>query len=368
LGFQCRWLYEGLEEHMAMDAYKRLAASLDALPNGFPATDDGRELKILAKLFTPEEADLAAQLASTLETADEIAARTGRDLPDLREQLKSLARRGLIGAGRTDGGLGFRIIPFVVGFFENQLHSMDAELAHLVEDYFKGGFGSILSVEPQFHRVVPAHETVHTSVEVRPFESVADIVYSMRSWGVQDCVCRVQKTLIGEGCKHPVDVCLAMDPHPNVFDDEPGFRPLTLDGAMATLRRAAEAGLVHTVTNTVEGTSYICNCCTCSCGLLRGMAELGIANVVASSPFVNLVQDELCTGCEDCIPACQFSALSMNGVLAKVDRDRCVGCGVCVLTCAADALVLVRRPEAEVKLVPQTRADWQLQRLAARGL
>jgi electron transport complex protein RnfB len=56
---------------------------------------------------------------------------------------------------------------------------------------------------------------------------------------------------------------------------------------MGTLRRAAEAGLVHSVSNSVEGTYYICNCCTCSCGILRGMAELGIANVVASSAFVN---------------------------------------------------------------------------------
>ena len=352
---------------MSRDPYRNLAAHLDALPNGFPSTADGRELRILAKLFTPEEAGLAAQLTLNLETADDIAARTGRDATGLHDQLKSLARRGLIDAGRTDGGLGFKSIPYVVGFYENQLHTMDPELAHLAEDYFRGGFGSMLEVEPQFHRVVPAHETVHTSVEVRPFESVADIVYSMRSWGVQDCVCRVQKRLIGQVCKHPVDVCLVMDPHPNVFDDSPDFRALTRDEAMATLRRASEAGLVHTVTNTVEGASYICNCCTCSCGLLRGMAELGIANVVASSPFVNLVQDELCTGCEDCVPACQFTALSMDESLVRVDRDRCVGCGVCVLTCAAEALVLVRRPADEVKPVPQTRRDWQQQRLAARG-
>jgi ferredoxin len=159
-----------------------------------------------------------------------------------------------------------------------------------------------------------------------------------------------------------------MAPHPHAFDGAAHFRALSRDQAMATLRRAAEAGLVHTVTNTIEGLSYICNCCTCSCGILRGMAELGIANVVASSPFVNQVQEVLCTGCEACIGACQFNALAMDGALAVVDRDRCVGCGVCVLTCAAEALVLRRRPEEEVKPVPQTRADWSLQRSAARGM
>ena len=226
----------------------------------------------------------------------------------------------------------------------------------------------MLTVKPQFHRVVPVHEAEHELLEVRPFESAAAIIDGMRSWAVLDCICRKQKALLGQACKHPIDVCLAMDPRPGIYNDSPTLRALTRDEAMATLRRAAEAGLVHTVTNTVEGTSYICNCCTCSCGILRGMAELGIANVVASSPFVNQVQDVLCTGCEVCIGACQFSALAMDGALATVDRDRCVGCGVCVLTCEADALVLVRRPEEEIKPVPQTHVEWVVQRSAARAL
>jgi ferredoxin len=359
---------DGLQEGADMDPYKRLAEHLDALPNGFPATDDGRELRILKKLFSPEEADLAAQLSTAPETTEEIAERTGLDAAAIRDPLKSMARRGLIEAGVKGKALAFESMPFVVGFYEMQLHRMDVEFARLVENYFTGGFGRVLSVQPPFHRVIPAHEAEHESLEVQPFEGAAEIVDSMRSWGVQDCICRKQKALIGEACKHPVDVCLIMDPRPDAFEGSPNFRALSRDEAMATLRRASEAGLVHTVTNTVEGTSYICNCCTCSCGILRGMAELGIANVVASSPFVNRVQDVLCTGCEACIAACQFNALSMDGALAVVDRDRCVGCGVCVLRCAAEALVLLRRPEDEVKPVPQTHADWSLQRSAARAL
>ena len=353
---------------MNADPYKRLAEHLDALPNGFPPTEDGSELKLLRKIFTPEEAALAAELTSDLETAQEIARRTGRESTGLQNQLKAMARRGLIDAGRMEGGLGFKSLPFVVGIYELQLNTLDAELARLFEDYFHSSFSRMLAIEPHFHRVVPVHEAVHSSVEVRPFESAAEIVDSMRSWAVQDCICRKQQALIGQACKHPVDVCLAMDPRPNVFDGATTLRALTRDEAMATLRRAAEAGLVHTVSNSMEGTFYICNCCTCSCGILRGMAELGIANVVASSPFVNQVQDELCAACEDCIPACQFSALSMQDGLAKVNREKCVGCGVCVLTCRTDALFLVRRPAEEVKPVPATRADWRQQRLAARGL
>jgi ferredoxin len=353
---------------MDMSSYKKLAETLNALPNGFPATDDGRELKLLAKLFTPEEAELASQLTQSLETVEEIAARTGREKSEVRNQLKAMSRRGLIEAGRKDGELGFKSMPFVVGIYEMQLATLDAELAKLFEDYFQGGFAKMLDIKPQVHRVIPVNETVRNSMEVRPFESAAEIVNAMQSWGVQDCICRKQKALLGQACEHPIDVCMVFHPLPNAFKDHPVIHALTHDEALGTLRRAAEAGLVHSVSNSQEGVYYVCNCCTCSCGILRGMAELGIANVVASSAFVNQVDEAICNGCEDCIKACQFNALSMDGLLAEVNTVRCTGCGVCVIKCSTGALGLVRRPETEIKPVPQTQEEWGAQRVTARGL
>ncbi len=348
-------------------AFKQLAERLDALPNGFPPSADGRELKLLAKLFTPEEAGLAALLSPSLETVEEIAAQTAKDISGLRDQLKGMSRRGLIEAGKKDGVLGFKLLPFVVGIYEMQVGTMDAELARLFEDYFQE-FGQMLKVKPQVHRVIPVNETVRNSMEVRPFESASEIVNAMQSWGVLDCICRKQKALLGQACEHPIDVCMAMNPQPNAFEKNPVIRALTHDEAMATLRRAAEAGLVHSVSNSAEGMHYICNCCTCSCGILRGMAELGIANVMASSAFVNQVDEIICNGCEDCIASCQFNALAMEDLLATVDAVRCVGCGVCVIACSTGALGLARRPEEEVMRTPATPAEWGAQRIAERGL
>ena len=82
-------------------AYRQLATRLNELPNGFPPAPDGAELRLLAYLFTPEEAALAAQLRMTLETPAEIAARLGGDPQALRKQLKSMVTRGLITAGRA---------------------------------------------------------------------------------------------------------------------------------------------------------------------------------------------------------------------------------------------------------------------------
>ena len=55
--------------------YKELALRLDELPNGFPATKSGAELLLLEKLFTPEEATIAANLNCSLETPKQIAER-----------------------------------------------------------------------------------------------------------------------------------------------------------------------------------------------------------------------------------------------------------------------------------------------------
>ena len=43
---------------VSMDVYERLARKLDGLPNGFPRTEIGVELKLLRKIFHPEEAEV----------------------------------------------------------------------------------------------------------------------------------------------------------------------------------------------------------------------------------------------------------------------------------------------------------------------
>ena len=352
---------------MDNNPYQNLAKRLDALPNGFPSTPNGVELKLLARLFTPEQAGLATQLRLTLETPEQLAERIGGNPKELRNLLKQMARNGLITADETPAGQGFGLMPFVVGIYEMQGSKIDAELASLFEQYYLEAFGQILALQPAVHRVIPVNESIHVGLEVRPFESVASIIASAKAWAVSDCICRKQKQLIGQGCSHPLDVCLALSTTPGAFDHSQMVHSLTQEEAMSTLRRAAEAGLVHSVSNNQKDVWYICNCCTCSCGILRGMVDLGIANVVAHSAYINQLDADKCILCGLCVDRCQFNALTLDSAL-HIDLQRCAGCGVCTIACSEGALYLVLRPESEVPTPPEKEVDWRIAHAQARKL
>ena len=352
------------------DAYLLLSKKLDALPNGFPPSSDGAELRLLAKIFSPAEAELAVYLSEIPQTADQVAGQIGADtiVKDVQERLKIMTRKGLIEAVKLEQGLAFQLMPFVVGIYEAQIGRIDEEMARLFEDYSLEVFGEALKIQPTFHRVVPVNENVQNNIEVHPYESATGIVDAAQSWGVIDCICRTQKALIGEACEHPIDVCMVLSPYPDMFDKNSFIRAMTHEQAHSTLQRAASAGLVHTVSNRQKGTWYICNCCTCSCGILRGIADLGVANAVAKSPFVNTIDPDLCVVCEVCLPYCQFDALELEEGNTQVNTQRCVGCGVCVPACPEGALMLVRRPSEELMPLPKDFTEWAALRSAARGL
>ena len=241
--------------------YRQLAHALDGLPNRFPPAPDESDLRLLAKLFTPEQAILAAGLLPEPETPAQIFQRLERDPHETAILLKGMSQNGLIAAGKTAlGRLGFSLLPFVVGIYENQNERIDKELAQLFEDYYLQAFGSALEIKPQVHRVIPVGESIPNTMEVQPFESVSGLIERTQAWGVLDCICRKQKALIGQACKHPVDVCLVFADTPEAFAGSSYIRPLTREGAYQTLHRAAQAGLVHCVSNNQRDTWYAAFC------------------------------------------------------------------------------------------------------------
>ena len=85
------------------DVYQKLARHLDNLPAGFPATETGVEIRILKRLFTPKEAEIAMSLGMMPETASAIAERVKMDEKELEPMLRDMSLKGLIyRAGKPD--------------------------------------------------------------------------------------------------------------------------------------------------------------------------------------------------------------------------------------------------------------------------
>jgi NAD-dependent dihydropyrimidine dehydrogenase PreA subunit len=332
------------------DAYVQLADALDRLPNGFPRTESGVELKVLKKIFTPEEAEIAGRLGREMESYIEISKKIGLDSETAKDKLSSMAKKEMLWTADRDGTPHFRLAPWIVGIYEAQNRSMDHEFAHLVEDYFQGGgMEGLMKPLPSIHRIVPA---------------VKAIMESCTFFRANKCICRKQQDFVGRKCDFPLEICLTFSSH----ERTPRPSDISKEEALALLDKAEKIGLVHTVSNVMKGVWYVCNCCGCCCGILRGAAEFGLMNSVAQANFYAVVDEWECNGCGVCEKRCHMKAIEVKDVSATVDRDKCIGCGLCVTGCSTGAARLELKPEDERIEPPIDFSTWEDERLKNRGL
>ena len=347
------------------EVYEQLADALNRLPNAFPRTPSNIEILLLKKIFFKEEACVAVQLSGKMEPVDVIAERLGLPVKEVSTKLMKMVKRGLVWFSKKDGKPHFRLAPFIVGIFEAQLESMDHEFVHLFEEYMAdGGAVGIMKPQPAIHRVVPAKGAVKTEW-ILPYDDVCALFIAAKTFSVRDCICRVQQDLLGQRkCDFPLKNCLSFS-----SIDRPS-RPgdITKEQALAILDKTEDIGLVHTVSNVIKGIFYVCNCCGCCCGILRGITEWGIEESVATANYFAVIDPDECTECGICIERCQVHAISEKDGKTVAERKKCIGCGLCVTGCPNDAVRLQKKPDAEIIHPPDDFAAWERERLQNRGL
>ncbi len=352
------------------ECYHRLAEVLDTLPNGFPATESGVEIRILKKIFTPEEADLFCLLRLTFETSAQIAERTGLPGDDLQKMLVSMAEKGQVFTLDLGGTRFFRMLPWVFGIYEFQLGRLDRELAELSEAYHPAYSRQFAAQKPQLMQTLAVEETIPAHQEALPYEKVSSLIDANQSFRVSECICKKERGLLGYPCDRPTEVCLAIAPVPGVFDDSPTGRVISKEEAYELLKKAEEAALVHLTMNVQVGQIYICNCCKCCCGVLRSITDLGIpASLVINSHYYAEINSETCTSCGLCAEdRCQVDAIVEEHNRYTIVPERCIGCGLCISTCPVDAVRLVHRAPEEIMTPPFTEDDWFEERGRMRGV
>lgn len=354
---------------MTDDVYKKLAKVLDTLPNGFPASETGVEQKILQMIFAPDDADLFCDLRLSFETPDQIAQRTGRPLEGLDDHLKQMWEKGQVfgvdfGAVRV-----YKMAPWVFGIFEFQLQHLTKELAELCKEYEKTFGPQFFNSKVPLMNVVPVEKEISSNEVTMPFEQVSSIIENGKSFAVNDCICKKEHDLLGEPCDRPMEVCLAIAPVPDFFEEHPiKAKPITKQEAYDILKMSEEKGLVHMTSNIEKGHYYICNCCSCCCGVLRGVNEYGGANAVNSNYYA-VIDEEECVSCGVCADErCQVFAIEEKDDAYAVITDKCIGCGLCISTCPSDAISLIRKNEEDIVLPPVDENDWYKRRSHMRGI
>lgn len=353
-----------------MDVYQRLAQKLDQLPEGFPATESGVELKILRAIFEPAEAEMALYMSPQPETAAAMAQRLGRPLMEVQAALDNMARKGQIVSFKMAGQQMYRAAPFVVGIYEFQRRErLTKELAELVEEYMPslsqkvGGFG------PHLTRVIPVKAPLKADLNILPRDDIRQIITKAKSFRVQDCICRRERGLLDNRCQHTLHCCLQYSLEENAY------AYFNLDGevvsreeALRIVEAAEQEGLVHCTYNVEEAPGgFLCNCCPCCCGLLRSLKEFEAPYILARSAYLASIDPEACQACGLCKDErCPMEAIAEEDGVYRVLAERCLGCGVCAVTCPSEAITLLARPQPERPELAKNMMDWAQRRLAQR--
>jgi len=198
-----------------------------------------------------------------------------------------------------------------------------------------------LTPQPAKQRIA-IHEAVPDRSTVLPLEVLSEMLKREDTIAVADCYCRSTKRAVDEGCEHPLHTCMYFGEIALVQLSTGRAEQVDHDEAMRILRACEEAGLVHTADNNGERLGVLCNCCKCSCPLIRSM-RLGGTNVLAPSRFVAEHTPATCSACDACVDICPMDAISRDGGGLTVDRERCIGCGLCVSHCPTGSMRMVLR-------------------------
>lgn len=349
------------------DIFKQLARRLDEMPNGYPATPSGVELRLLRKIFRPEEARMALQLKDKPERLERIAVRLNKPVPLLKEMLDYMYDKGQISRIKVFGEDRYLLMPFIVGIYEYQLNRLDKEMADLFEAYAPTLLRAVGGAAPALTRVVPVDKRIDARLDILPYESVQGIIERAKSFSVRMCICRWENEIQGAPCRHPMETCLEFSYEENAFDTTSFGRPIDRAEAIEILNAAEEHGLVHTTYNVASGNIFVCNCCSCCCGLIRGLKEYNAPHLIARSNFIAAIDPELCVGCGSCAgDRCPVDAITKMNKRFTVQTGKCIGCGVCTAVCRVQAITLIRRSTTEQNLPTKNLLDWRIKRAKSR--
>lgn len=349
----------------AEDVYEALAAHLDRLPAGFPRTPDGVEMRLLRRLFSPEEAALAPFLTLKPESVEKIATRLSKPTEELASKLETMARKGLIFRHRRGDQVRYMAAQFAVGIWEYHVNDLDPELIKDLNEYLPYFFAQINKLKTPQLRTIPVSRALPSEQRIVGYEKARELILEQQEIVVAPCICRRERQIMGEGCRHPLETCLVFGSGAQYYLENGLGRAIDQQEALRILDEAEQSGLVLQPSNSQKVVN-ICSCCGCCCQILKNLKRLPQPAAHVASNYFAHVDGDRCTGCGICVERCQMDAIAV-GECAAVLRSRCIGCGLCVPTCPEAAVALVAKPEAE-RYTPPVQYFQTHEKIAAERL
>ena len=359
------------------DLYEELVRSFEFMVGKMPDREHFKSA--LATLVTPAELKLHFLLpvVGTM-TLDRFARKAERaKIPSawFEINLEKLIREGLIVTYEVPGEERVYQRGDVLTLTELQIrkteeHPMRTAASNFMNGMIEGGSSEIPNKTPYF-RVLPVEETLTGRtpagevIEVKeaipdpravlPIDVVSEMVRQERIIAVAECYCRKSRQVIGQGCEHPLETCFYFNELALSQVENGQARRVSQEEALEILEMCEDVGLVHNVDNCEGDLRTLCNCCACSCVVMKSI-QRGNYNAGGPSRFQVALNEEACTACGTCTEICPTGALSLNGRLA-VALEKCIGCGLCASRCPESALSMAPR-EKYPRIYPTNKKLW----------
>jgi Na+-translocating ferredoxin:NAD+ oxidoreductase subunit B len=272
------------------DIFRQLQKHLDNAPEGFPAVTSGADIRILKRLFDPEEALVATHLSPvkplTVGTIQRRLRQSGIEmkLARLRSVLATMARKGTIlskyegysevryqNAGASAGG----IIDF-------QVNRLSPELVADIDEYHVETFSQTDNTGK--HKLLPLRTVpVQKSIPLpekhllATYEDVRHLISQAPGpLAVANCICRQTRDIRGQKCQYTAlrETCLQIGPdHARQYIEMGIARSISRDEALDILSQAEHDGLILQPENS-QKPEAICCCCSDCCAVITAVTRL----------------------------------------------------------------------------------------------
>jgi electron transport complex protein RnfB len=342
-------------------AYSRFIEHLREWYMGLPEAEV--LLPLLKTRFTLEEAEFLADFPFLPHSLEDLALRFQRPIRELKSKLEALAEKGLIFERESRKTIRYSLNDSMFFLYRSPFWSGKAdenleELARLTNQYFDQGYGQEFGAYPTMGlRAIPIQRTVKDTRQILPYEDIVRVVEQEDCFCTSHCPCRQRNKLDSEAqtCRHETFNCLHFGRLARYMIKQGMGREISREQTMEILKEAAEAGLVHGISNTREGMDTICNCCSCCCLFLESKHKLQLYGHQPSN-YILEIDPRTCQACGLCVKRCPMKALELVpsqkarnklGKVSTLKEGQCIGCGVCVYKCPTQSLGLVRRSEEQ---------------------